>query len=82
MTTAPSCVSGGTFNGPRLIPPAHERSFSQDTVLCRRLKGLVDRIKEEGPKDGLKCQVQKWTEAWEVEEYFNSLRSQIHPPRM
>jgi len=48
---------------------------SQDAVLCRRLKGLEGRIEKEGPKDGLKCQVYKWTEAWEVEEYFNALWS-------
>jgi len=48
---------------------------SQDTVLCRRLKGLEGRIEKEGHKDGLKCQVYKWTEAWEVEEYFNALWS-------
>lgn len=52
------------------------RTFSsQDTVLCRRLKGLERRIEKNGPKDGLKCQVYKWTEAWEVEEYFNALWS-------
>lgn len=44
--------------------------FSQDTVLCRRQKGLEERIKREGPKDGLKCGVFEWTQAWEVEEYF------------
>ena len=49
--------------------------YSQDTVLCRRLKGLEGRIERHGLKDGLKCQVRKWTEAWEVEEYFNSLWS-------
>lgn len=50
-------------------------SSSQDTVLCRCLKGLEERIEKEGPKDGLKCQVYKWTGAWEVEEFFNSLWS-------
>ena len=50
-------------------------SSSQDAVLCRRLKGLEDRIEKEGPKDGLKCQVHKWTGAWEVEEHFNALWS-------
>jgi len=51
------------------------RLRSQDAVLCRRLKGLESRIEKEGPKDGLKCQVYKWTEAWEVEEHFNGLWS-------
>lgn len=46
------------------------RLRSQDTVLCRRLKGLEGRIEKEGPKDRLKCQVYKWTDAWEVEDYF------------
>jgi len=48
------------------------RLRSQDTVLCRRRRGLERRIENEGPKDGLKCQVFKWTEAWEVEEYFKA----------
>ena len=48
---------------------------SQDAVLCRRLKGLEERIEKEGPKDGLKCKVYKWTGAWEVEEHFNTLWS-------
>jgi pyridoxal phosphate phosphatase PHOSPHO2 len=48
------------------------RLRSQDTVLCRRQKGLEERIEKEGPKDGLKCRVYKWTQAWEVEEYFQN----------
>ena len=59
-----------------LIYSIYSQTFSsQDTVLCRRLKGLESRIEKAGLKDGLKCQVRKWTEAWEVEEYFNSLWS-------
>jgi len=46
------------------------RLRSQDAVLCRLQKGLERRIEKEGPKDGLKCQVYKWAQAWEVEEYF------------
>jgi pyridoxal phosphate phosphatase PHOSPHO2 len=49
-------------------PVLHLRS--KDTVLCRRGKGLEGRIEKEGPKDELKCQVYKWDQAWEVEEYF------------
>jgi len=72
--TAPSYAFEGTFRGFRVI--IGSRTFSsQDTVLCRRLKGLERRIERDGPKDGLKCQVYKWTEAWEVEEYFNALWS-------
>ena len=52
--------------------PCSYALFSQDTVLCRRQRGLERRIGKEGPKDGLKCQVFKWTEAWEVEEYFKA----------
>ena len=52
---------------------------SQDTVLCRRLRGLEERIEKEGPKDALRCQVYKWTQAWEVEEYFNTLYTQTCP---
>lgn len=48
------------------------RLRSQDTVLCRRQKGLEKRIETEGPKDGLQCQVVKWTQAWEVEEYYKA----------
>jgi len=48
------------------------RLRSQDVVLCRRQKGLEKRIEKEGPKDGLKCRVYKWTQAWEVEEYFKT----------
>ena len=51
------------------------RFSSQDAVLCRRLRGLEGRIEKEGPKDGLRCLVHKWTEAWEVEEHFNALWS-------
>jgi pyridoxal phosphate phosphatase PHOSPHO2 len=59
-----------------IIDLIYSRTFSsQDKVLCRRLKGLEGRIEKEGPKDELKCQVYKWTEAWEVEEHFNSLWS-------
>lgn len=56
----------GIPNNPRYS----QASFSNDTVLCRRGKGLEERIEKEGPKDELKCQVYKWTQAWEVEEYF------------
>lgn len=40
------------------------------------------RIGKEGPKDGLKRLVYKWTEAWEVEECSNSLRPHIYSSQM
>jgi pyridoxal phosphate phosphatase PHOSPHO2 len=39
-------------------------------VLCRSFRGLQKRIASEG---GLKCQVQYWGGAWEVEEAMNKL---------
>jgi len=46
---------------------------SQDMVLCRRYRGLEHRIKHEGKREGLVCQVQYWAGAWEVEEIFGQL---------
>jgi pyridoxal phosphate phosphatase PHOSPHO2 len=46
------------------------RLRSQDFVYCRRHRGLETRIKNE---TGLKCQVQYWNSAWEVEEMFRKL---------
>jgi len=42
-------------------------------VLCRRYRGLENRIAADGEKDGLKCQVKYWGGAWEVEEIFGKL---------
>jgi pyridoxal phosphate phosphatase PHOSPHO2 len=42
-------------------------------VLCRQFRGLEGRIKSEGEKEGLKCQVKYWAGAWEVEETFSGL---------
>ena len=75
MIIAPSYAFEGTFSGISSDLTDSRTASSQDTVLCRRLKGLERRIETEGPNDGLKCQVYKWTEAWEVEEYFNALWS-------
>ncbi|KAF9529199.1 phosphatase phospho-type [Crepidotus variabilis] len=49
------------------------RFRSQDTVFCRKHRGLERRIAKEGEKQGLKCQVKYWEEAWEIEEYFGQL---------
>ncbi|KAG1715756.1 hypothetical protein ID866_1424 [Astraeus odoratus] len=49
------------------------RMRSQDMVLCRRFRGLERRIAQEGASEGLKCQVQYWAGAWEVEEIFGTL---------
>ncbi|KAF8236543.1 hypothetical protein L208DRAFT_1450992 [Tricholoma matsutake] len=49
-------------------PALHLRS--QDLLLCRSFRGLQKRIAKEG---GLRCQVQYWVGAWEVEEVFGQL---------
>ncbi|KIM74350.1 hypothetical protein PILCRDRAFT_828346 [Piloderma croceum F 1598] len=49
------------------------RLRSQDMVLCRRYRGLENRIAKDGEKDGLKCQVKYWAGAWEVEEIFSQI---------
>jgi pyridoxal phosphate phosphatase PHOSPHO2 len=46
---------------------------SQDMVLCRRYRGLENRIAADGEKDDLKCQMKYWGGAWEVEEIFGKL---------
>lgn len=46
---------------------------SQDKVLCRVHRGLQQRIDDEGEKEGLKCEVQYWAGAWEIEEIFDKL---------
>ncbi|KZP18724.1 hypothetical protein FIBSPDRAFT_863517 [Athelia psychrophila] len=46
------------------------RLRSQDIVLCRRYRGLEQKIIKQG---GLKCQVIYWAGAWEVEEILNKL---------
>lgn len=53
------------------------RLRGEDTVLCRRGAGLEKKIEKDGPKDELKCQVYKWTQAWEVEEYFKKNNSKL-----
>ena len=45
----------------------------QDVALARLARGLEQRIKSEGQGAGLKCQVQYWEGAWEVEEFFSRL---------
>lgn len=49
------------------------RLRSQDVALVRTGRGLQRRIREEGDKEGLKCQVRYWDGAWEVEEHFQDL---------
>jgi pyridoxal phosphate phosphatase PHOSPHO2 len=48
-------------------------AFSQDMALCRKDRELERRIKQEGTKAGLVCQVRYWEGAWEVEEIFGQL---------
>jgi len=45
----------------------------QDMVFCRKGRALERRIKQEGEKRGVVCQVQYWEGAWEVEELFGKL---------
>lgn len=42
-------------------------------VFCRKGRALERRIKKEGEKTGVVCQVQYWEGAWEVEELFGKL---------
>ncbi|TFK44376.1 phosphatase phospho-type [Crucibulum laeve] len=49
------------------------RLRSQDAVFCRSHRGLQNRIEKEGEKEGLRCQVEYWGGAWEIEEKFNKL---------
>ncbi|KAF9469933.1 phosphatase phospho-type [Collybia nuda] len=49
------------------------RLRSQDKVLCRSHRGLQKRIRDEGEKEGLKCEVEYWAGAWEIEEIFGTL---------
>ncbi|KAF9454055.1 hypothetical protein P691DRAFT_693775 [Macrolepiota fuliginosa MF-IS2] len=49
------------------------RLRSQDIIFCRRHRGLQKRIEAEAKKEGLKCQIQYWAGAWEVEEMFGRL---------
>jgi len=51
------------------------RLRSEDMVLCRRYRGLEQRILKEGEKEQLRCKVRHWVGAWEVEEAFKELRS-------
>ncbi|KAF8549234.1 hypothetical protein OG21DRAFT_1500553 [Imleria badia] len=49
------------------------RLRSQDVVLCRRFRGLERKIADEhacGAASRLKCTVEYWSGAWEVEEKF------------
>lgn len=49
------------------------RLRDQDTVFCRVKRGLSERIEKEAEKEGLKCQIQYWAGAWEIEEMFDKL---------
>ncbi|KZO93073.1 hypothetical protein CALVIDRAFT_519343 [Calocera viscosa TUFC12733] len=49
------------------------RLREQDLALVRRHRGLEARIAKDGASAGLKCQVQYWAGAWEVEEIFATL---------
>jgi len=49
------------------------RFRSQDIVCCRSHRGLQKRIEKEAKQEGLKCQIQYWGGAWELEEMFGKL---------
>lgn len=44
-----------------------------DWALVRKDMELDERVKEEGKKEGLKVAVKRWGQAWEVDEYFQTL---------
>jgi len=50
------------------------RLRAQDVTLARLARGLEQRIKSEGEAAGLKCQVEYWEGAWEVEEFFSRVK--------
>ncbi|KAF8904457.1 phosphatase phospho-type [Gymnopilus junonius] len=49
------------------------RLRSHDTVFCRTNRGLQKRIHKEGEEKGLKCKIEYWGGAWEIEEKFSQL---------
>jgi pyridoxal phosphate phosphatase PHOSPHO2 len=49
------------------------RLRDKDLCLCRSFRGLQKRIEKEGEQQGLKCKIQYWAGAWEVEEIFQNL---------
>jgi pyridoxal phosphate phosphatase PHOSPHO2 len=44
-----------------------------DWGLVRRNMELDAKIREEGEKVGLKVDVKKWDQAWQIDEYFQEL---------
>lgn len=44
-----------------------------DWALVRKEMELDGRIKKEGAEKGLKTEVKRWGQAWEVDEYFQTL---------
>ncbi|ORX40538.1 phosphatase phospho-type [Kockovaella imperatae] len=44
-----------------------------DWALVRKNMELDARIKNEGEKEGLKVEVKKWSQAWQIDEYFQEL---------
>ena len=44
-----------------------------DWGLVRKNMELDERIREEGARVGLKVEVKKWDQAWQIEEYFQEL---------
>jgi len=49
------------------------RLRTQDIVLCRKYRGLEQRIAKEGASSGLVATIKYWAGAWEAEEYLNQL---------
>jgi pyridoxal phosphate phosphatase PHOSPHO2 len=44
-----------------------------DLALVRKGFELDERIREEGKKAGLKVDVKRWEQAWQIDEYFREL---------
>lgn len=64
-----------TFFFPLVLHHSFPRPNSQDIVLCRRFRGLEYKIAEEcakGASSRLRCTVEYWSGAWEVEEKFKA----------
>jgi hypothetical protein len=57
---------------PTITPPALSllSRCRNDIAFVRTDKELEVRVREEGAKEGLRCQVKYWGMGWEIEEYF------------
>ena len=73
MTFARFFVLEGIFiSAPYLVNVHLFCIFRQDIVLCRKHRGLADKIARERDSAQLQSEVVYWSGAWEVEEFLTS----------